>query len=323
MALRAVITDYEYPSIETERNIITGAGFELADYQAAGEDELIAATRDADAVIVQYAAITRAVIEKMTRCKMIIKYGVGYNNIDVEAAAEHGIYVCNVPDSAIDEVSNHAVAMILALSRKLTEADRALKRGEWGNKPFAPLYRLAGKTVGIVGIGALGGQVARKLAGFDVTLVAFDPAVAQAAVPGVQVEMVSLDDLCRRSDYVTLHCPLNKHTEGMFDRGRFAMMKKGACLVNTARGAVVRETDLIGALESGHLAGAGLDVFEREPLDSSSRLLSLPNVIATGHVAWYSEDSIAVLQRKAAEEVVNVLRGNKPFNPCNEPRAVR
>lgn len=320
MTATAVITDYEYPSIATEKEIITGAGFVLKDYQAKTQQELIDCTKDADAVIVQYANIDRAVIENMTRAKMIIKYGVGINNIDADAAAERGIYVCNVPDSALDEVSNQAIAMLLMLSRKMPQAMTALKEGKWGNAPFKPLFRLAGQTLGIVGFGTLGSLVARKMGNFGMTIIAHDPAVSREKAAALNVQLVSLEELCRRSDFVSLHCPHNKATEGMFNRKVFGWMKEGAYLVNTARGGVVVEEDLIEALRSGRLAGAGLDVFEKEPLDPASPLLAMPNVVATGHVAWYSENAIDILQRKVAQEVVNVLQGNKPFNPCNEPK---
>lgn len=320
MAVTAVITDYEYPNIATEREIITGAGFVLKDYQAKTQQELIDSTRDADAVIVQYADIGRAVIERMTRCKMIIKYGVGVNNIDVDAATERGIHVCNVPDSGLDEVSNHAIAMLLMLSRKTPQATAALKEGKWGNTPFKPLFRLAGQTLGIVGFGALGSLVARKMSNFGMTIIAHDPIVRGEKAAALDVDFVSLEELCRRSDFISLHCPLNRHTECMFNRETFGWMKSSAYLLNTARGGIVHEADMIDALRTGKIAGAGLDVFEKEPLDPASPLLSMPNVIATGHVAWYSENAIAILQKKVAQEVVNVLQGNKPFNPCNEPR---
>ncbi len=321
MPLKVVITDYEYPNIDTERQIISDAGYSLADYQLSGEQELMDATADADAVIVQYATITRKVIENLRHCQMIIKYGIGINNIDVAAASEQGIWVCNVPDYGLDEVSNHAVAMMLALGRQLLPADRALHQGKWGNETFRPLYRLAELTLGIVGYGALGQMVAKKMAGFGMNTLAYDPIVEKCPPMDAQpVHFVSLEELCSRSDFITIHCPLNRHTENMINSAMFEVMKPSAYLVNTARGGIINQADLVQALREKKIAGGGLDVYEKEPLDRDSPLLSLPNVILTGHVAWYSEQSIAALQRKAAEEVVNVLGGNAPFHPCNTPK---
>lgn len=318
MTCKVVITDYEYPDIDAEKRIVGAAGHELVAFQAKSGAELLAATRDADAVIVQYAAVTRAVIENMTRCRLIIKYGIGVNNIDVEAASERGIHVANVPDYGLDEVSTHASAMLLALARKLLPADRAMREGKFGNASFRPLTRFAGSVLGIVGFGALGRLVARKMSGFDLKILAFDPFLDAEQAAALGVEGTDFADLCRRSDFITVHCPLNKHTTHLFHRDVFRTMKKNACLVNTSRGGVVREADLIEALERGDIAAAALDVYDPEPPGADNPLLRLPNVIVTGHVAWYSEQAIAALQRKVAEEVVNVLAGNKPFHPCNK-----
>ncbi len=315
---KVVITDYEYPDIEAEKKIIGGAGHELLDYQAKSEAELMRITKDADAVVTQYAPINRKVIENLAHCRMIIKYGIGINNIDADAATERGIWVCNVPDYGLDEVSTHAVALILSLARKLPAADRAMKQGKFGIAHLRPLTRFAGSTLGIVGFGALGRLVAKKMSAFSLRILAYDPFLDQEQAKALGVEPASFETLCRESDYITAHCPHNKHTEHLFNRAVFQSMKKTAYFVNTSRGGVVREEDLIAALEAGEIAGAGLDVYEIEPPKPDNKLLSLPNVICTGHGAWYSEQAIAALQRKAAEEVVNVLAGNKPFHPCNK-----
>lgn len=314
---KVVITDYEYPNIDSERRIVAEADFELADYQVKTEAELMDATRDADVVIVQYATASRRVIENMTRCKAIIKYGIGVNNIDAEAASERGIYVCNVPDYGLDEVSNHAIAMLLALARKLPLADRNLRNGVWGAAALKPIMRLSECTLGLVGFGALGKLVARKMAAFGVAIVVFDPFLDSAAAQALGVEAVTIDELCRRSDFVSVHCPLTPETHHLFNRDRLKLMKPSAILVNTSRGPVVEEQALAEALRSGIIAGAGLDVYEAEPLAPDSELRSLDNAILTSHVAWYSEQAIDILQIKAAEEAVNILRGNKPFHACN------
>ena len=314
-----VITDYQYEHVEAERAIAREAGVELLARNCKTEREVIEAVRDADAVITQYCDINAAVIAEMRRCKVIVKYGIGTNNIDSEAAARKGIYACNVPDYGTDEVANHVVAMLLALAKKLNVITDAFRHGDWGYGSVIPLYRIAGSTLGLVGFGRIPMSVARKMLGFEVNVIAYDPYVSAETAKAAGVELVDFDTLCAKSDFISIHCPLTAQTTHLFNRKTFQMMKKTAFLINTARGPVIRERDLIEALEAGEIAGAGLDVFEVEPLDRQSKLLTMKNVIATPHIAWYSEQAIQAVQRKAAEEAVNVLKGNAPFNPVNKP----
>lgn len=315
--MKVVITDYEYENIDQERRIFAQAGIELADYHCKTDEELIAATRDADAVITQYCYIGKNIIDKMEHCKVISRYGIGVNNIDIDAATEKGIYVCNVPDYGIDEVSNHAIAMLLSLAKKLPIISKALRGGEWGYAGAVPLFRLSEATVGLVGFGRIPKMIAKKLRAFEVKLLAYDPYVTQEQASEFGVTMVDLDTLCKESDFISLHCPQTKETEGLFDLARFKMMKNTAFLINTSRGPVVCEKDLITALENKEIAGAALDVFEKEPVDKDSALLQLDNVIATPHCAWYSEESILALQRIIAEETVAILQGQPPKNIIN------
>lgn len=312
--LKVVITDYQYPDIDQERDIITEAGFDLMDYQVKAEDDVIPVVRDADAIITQYSIISRKVINQLNHCKMIIKYGIGVNNIDCAAAAERGIFVCNVPDYGIDEVSNHVSALILSLARKLPIITKALKNGEWGYDTAVPVFRLAGSTLGLIGLGRISTLVAKKMSGFSMNILAYDPCISINAAKKAGVTLVSFEELCKRSDFISIHCPLTKSTMHMIDKKAFSNMKKTAYLINAARGSVVCEEDLIEALELGKIAGAGIDVFEEEPVNSCNKLLYMDNVIATPHFAWYSEQAIRNLQKKVAEEVVNVLHGNLPFN---------
>ncbi|MGX8702802.1 C-terminal binding protein [Caproiciproducens sp.] len=316
--MKVVITDFEYPNVEQETKIITESGTQLQACHLKTEEEIIAAVRDADAVIVQYAVITRKIIDHMQNCKMIIKYGIGVNNIDSAAAAEKGICVCNVPDYGVDEVSNHAIALLLALAKKLPVITKALRGGDWGYTSTVPLFRLAGSTLGLVGLGRIPSLVAKKMSGFGMRILAFDPYMTPEAARERGAELVDFETLCRESDFISIHCPLTDSTTHLFDEKAFALMKKTAFLINTARGPVIEEQALIGALKSGKIAGAGLDVFETEPISQESELLRMDNVIATPHCAWYSEEAISTLQRKVAEEVVNVLGGNPPFNCTNK-----
>ena len=316
--MKVVITDFEYPNVDQERKIITKFGAQLHACHLKTPEEIAAKVEDADAVIVQYANVTKEIIARMKHCKMIIKYGIGVNNIDSEAATEKGIYVCNVPDYGVDEVSNHAIAMLMALAKKLPVVTKALKNGKWGYAPTVPLFRLNGSTLGLVGIGRIPSLVAHKMSNFGVKILAFDPYVSAEEAKKRGAELVDFKRLCQESDFISIHCPLTPSTTHLFNREAFRMMKKTAFLINTARGPVIEEDALVKALENGEIAGAGLDVFESEPIDKTNRLLQMDQVIATPHCAWYSEEAIITLQRKVAEEVVNVLAGNPPFHCTNK-----
>lgn len=315
--MKVVITDYQYENIDQEKKIFQDAGIELVEYQFKEPKDLIGLIDDADAVITQYSDINADVIENLQHCKMIIKYGIGVNNIDVDAATKKGIYVCNVPDYGVEEVSNHAVTMILALSKKLPTITRALKDGDWGYNSIVPLFRFSEATIGLVGFGRIPQLVAKKLSGFGVRILAYDPYIKEEQAKELGVTSVDFDTLCKESDYISLHCPLTAETEHLFTLDTFKKMKKTAVIVNTARGPIIKEKDLIMALQEGLIAGAGLDVFETEPVTVDNPLLHMENVIATPHCAWYSLRAIDNVQRKAAEEVANVLLGNEPWNCVN------
>lgn len=315
--MKVVITDFEYPNVDQEKKIITEFGAQLLACHLKTPEEIISAVQDADAVIVQYANITKEIIDKMQRCKMIIKYGIGVNNIDSEAATAKGIYVCNVPDYGVDEVSNQAIAMLMALAKKLPIVTKSLKGGKWGYACSVPLFRLEGSTLGLVGLGRIPSLVAHKMSNFGMKILAFDPYLTPEAAEKRGAKLVDFKTLCAESDFISIHCPLTDSTTHIFNREAFHNMKKTAFLINTARGPVIEESALIEALENGEIAGAGLDVFESEPIAKNSKLLQMDNVIATPHCAWYSEEAISTLQRKVVEEVVNILSGNKPFHCTN------
>lgn len=315
--MKAVFTDYQYENIEQEKRICREAGIEVAEYQEKCPERLIPLVKDADAVITQYSDINADVIAAMEHCRMIIKYGIGVNNIDVKAAAEKGILVCNVPDYGVEEVSDHAIALMLASNKKLPVITKALKEGDWGYTSIEPVHRFADATVGLVGFGRIPQLVASKLSGFNVRVLVYDPYVEEETVNGYHAEAVDFKSLCRQSDYISVHCPLTEETRHLFNREIFELMKAGAYLINTARGPVVCEADLKAALREGKIAGAALDVFEEEPATPDNELLQIDQVIATPHCAWYSVEATQVLQRKVAEEVVNVLLGNEPFHCVN------
>ena len=315
--MKVVITDYEYPNVDQERRIVEAAGHTLLARRTSTPEEIVAAAQDADAVITQYCVIDENIISHLRRCRVIIKYGIGINNIDADTASKHGIYVCNVPDYGVDEVSNHAIALYFALNRKLYALSGALRGGDWGYGAAVPLHRVAGSTLGLVGFGRIPQAVARKMRGFDVRILAYDPFCPAEQMQEAGVIKVEMPQLLEQSDSVFIHCPSTPETRHMFCADAFRAMKRSAFMINTARGDIIDEAALIDALRCGEIAGAGLDVFEHEPVSFDSPLLHMPNVIATPHSAWYTEESVRALQRSAAEEAVRVLNSEMPLHPCN------
>lgn len=315
---KIVITDYWYESLEMEKKVIEESEFELHDYQCKDETTLIEITRDADVVICQFAPITRRVIEKMENCKAIIRYAIGVDNIDVQAATEKGIYVCNVPDYGVDEVSNHAIALLLSLIRKINLISNSVKNGSWDYSIAKPMYRTKGRTLGLIGLGRIPSLIVKKIAGFEMRLICYDPNVKEETANKMGVKLVDLDTLIKESDYISVNCPLNEQTKHMIDANAFNMMKETAIIINTARGGVICEKDLIDALQKGKIAAAGIDVAEKEPIDTDNPLLKMDNVIVTPHFAWYSEEAVESLQRMVAQEAVRILNGEMPKNPVNK-----
>ena len=315
---KVVVTDYEYSTFAPEEAVLDKLGIKLTFEQCKTEDDVIAACKDADALINQYAPITRKVIEQLDNCKVISRYGVGFNTIDVDAATEKGIIVGNVTDYCLDEVSNHAMALLLSLARKVTLLNSSVKNGNWDFKVAVPIHRLQGQTLGLVGFGTIPQTVARKAQAFDLNVIAYDPFVSQEVAAAQNVELVTLEELCQRSDFLSVHVPLNAQTEGMISRSEFAMMKKEAFIINTARGPIIDEQALIEALQAGTIAGAGLDVLETEPIAADNPLLSMDNVSLNPHSAFYSVEAETELKRKTAENVADVLSGYYPTYLVNK-----
>lgn len=309
-----LICGLDHANILEEQDVFAAAGVRHAVVPARTEAEYLERCREADGLLIQYGAVTRRVFAGLPRLRVVVRYGVGVDGIDVAAATDHGVPVVNIPDYGTDEVANHAVALLLALARKLTRLDRQTRSGAWDVFRVGPITRLAGRTVGILGCGRIGSAVARKLGGFDVRLLGHDPYVASFP-PGVQP--VPLDRLLAESDYLTIHCPLTAETRHLINAETLARMRPTAVLINTARGGIVDTAALVEALRMGYLAGAGLDVLESEPVDPASPLLRMEQVIVTPHAAWYSEEGRSDLKRRAAEEAVRVLRGDRPRHCVN------
>lgn len=316
---KVVVTDYTYENLNIEREILSGIdGVVIEDYQYRKSEDVIKIAADCDVLVVQYADVNRAVIESLKKCRMIIRYAIGVDNIDLKAATENGIMVVNVPDYGIDEVSTYTIALLLCAVRKLPQTIDMIRDKKWNYAITKPMYRTAGKTVGLVGLGRIPSSVAKKLSGFDMNIIAYDPFVSKEHANSIGVQLVSFDRLLRESDYISVHCPLTAETRHLFNEEAFAMMKPTAYFVNTARGAIVDSDALYNALKNDRLAGAAIDVTEQEPLPADSHLRELENLIITPHIAWYTEDSIDSLKEKLANEIVRVSRGERPINVVNK-----
>lgn len=312
-----VVTDHLFPSMEDEARMFRGMDAELVVGQCREEDDVIELCRQADAILNTYARMTPRVMENLERCRVIVRFGIGYDNVAVDAATRRGIMVANTTDYCIDEVADQALAMLLACARGLFPAGRIARDGTWDLAKMPVLRRLRGQTLGLLGIGRIGTAVAARARGFGLRVAACDPCVEEAAAREAGAELTDLDTLLRTSDYVSVHAPLTPETEGMIDAGAFARMKPTAFLINVARGRIVNQADLVRALRQGDIAGAGLDVLEREPPEAGDPVTTLDNVVLTPHSAWCSEESRAEMRRRAVGQVVSVLKGELPYSLVN------
>jgi len=310
---KVVITDHDYPDLDQERKVFGAIGVEFVAGQCKDEDAVIALARDADALLNEYAKLTPKVIEALENCKIIVRYGIGVDNVNIPAATKAGIMVCNVPTYGIHEVSDHVVGLFFSSIRKIPAMSETVKKGRWNCNLGRPIYRIHGKTLGIAGFGNIARMVVQKLAPWNIKVLGYDPFISESVFKSHGVEKTSFEQLLNESDFVSAHVPHTAETFHMFSYERFKQMKRGAIFINTARGPLVDEDGLYRALQEGWLAGAALDVMEKEPPDPGHPLLSLPNVIITPHMAWYSVESAVDLQRMAAEEVARVLKGEEPL----------
>jgi D-3-phosphoglycerate dehydrogenase len=300
---RIVITDCDHPTIEIERAIFTRAGYEVELAQCRTADEVATAGAGAVALLAQYAPITDAVLAALPLVRVVGTYGASLDNVELPAAARRGLRVVNVPDYGVDEVADHTLGLILALTRGIVGLDRAVHTGIWDFRGGGELRRSSSQQVGVIGLGRIGSAVARRALALRFRVVAADP--TRPAVDGVRV--VELGELLATSDIVTVTTRLDPSTRHLLDAAALARMKPGAYLVNTSRGGVVDQAALVDALRSGHLGGAALDVLEREPITPDDPLLSLPNVVLTPHAAFYSRESLVEMKRRAAEAITVAL----------------
>jgi D-3-phosphoglycerate dehydrogenase len=307
---------WDFADCQTALNSVPARMVSLSPFE--GEDDMIGRTRDADALVVSSARVTRAVMSALEGLKVVVRTGVGYDVIDVPAATELGVIVVNIPDLWIREVANHALALLLAWNRGVVVMDRQVRGGLWGGKvPGNHTGALHGETVGIVGLGNIGSAFAQRVAALETKVIAADPYVDDKHFAALGVERVSLEALAERSDYVSVHTLLNAETRHLIGEAFFKRMKPNAILINTSRGPVVDEHALARALRDKRLAGAALDVWEEEPVNSDNPLLQMENVIATPHAAYFSSAAVAQIPRRCGEEVARVLTGQRPLNVVN------
>jgi len=311
---KVVVTDLGYASYEPEKQELAQVGAELVLAECGSVEQVADACRDADGVITRLAPVGAAAIEQMTRCRVISRYGVGVDNVDVPAATAKGIVVANVRDYCNEDVSDHALALLLSCVRKTARRDKQVRAGKWDIGAADPVWRVAGKTLGLIGYGAIARTLHRKVSGFGLAeVLAYDPYVEAGKMAQAGARKVELDELLERSDYISVHAPLTDQTRHMIGREQFAKMKPTAILVNTSRGGLIDPDALYEALKTGRINSAGIDVYEPEPPKPDCKLFELDNIVLTDHTGWYSEESQLTLQQTAARNVALVLAGKRPL----------
>jgi D-3-phosphoglycerate dehydrogenase / 2-oxoglutarate reductase len=308
MKEKAVITDWGFPHLEHEMQALGKHGVEVVAFQCKTEEEVTEAVRDADVVLTQWAPVKANAIAAMERCRGIVRYGIGLDNVDLDAAKRHGIPVRNVPDYSVNEVADHTMALLLALQRQVCDVQALVKEGLWKITPPQAFPPLRNCTLGLIGFGRIARLVAVRARSFGMNLIAFDPLVDEQVSVGHGVNMVTLSDLLSQSDIVSLHCPLTQQTKHLMNARTLGQMKPQGLLINTSRGGLVETDALLSALKMKSIAGAALDVIEEEPLSGDQELLQFKNVIINSHIAWYSSQSVVELQRLATNTAIELLQ---------------
>ncbi len=316
---KIVITDCDHAKMDEEDAVFKKAGIEWKLVQCQTEDDLIANLKGAVACCNQYAKFTEKVFAALPELKTVVRYGVGVDNVDLEAASRHGVTVCNVPDYGTFEVADHALALMMACTRKIVAGNKQVKTGGWDYAEVAPITRLSCMTVGIIGLGRIGKAFAKRVQALGCKVIGYDIDPKQVSAPEYSfIELKSEDEVLAQSDVISLHCGLNAGNDHFMNKAAFAKMKKGSVLINVARGGLVDEEALAEALQNGTLSGAGIDVTNKEPLQADSPLRSLKNAIVTPHMAWYSVQAASDLKTKCAEEAVRGALGQPLRCPVNK-----
>ena len=329
---KVVLVDYNEvlcPPQGWEGEVLSEADAEWIAGLHRSTDAVAEVAHDADVILIQTVRrlVTRQVIKGLSdRCRGIVRMGIGYDTVDVAAATERGIPVLNIPGTAVHEVAEHALAILLAVARRVAVQDRWIRSGRWDRTGLKPIHRVWGRVLGLIGFGRVARELARRASGIGLKVIAHDPYVSAEEMSTLGVDAVGLDDLLQRADYVSIHTPLNPSTRHLVGERELGLLKPGAILVNTSRGPVVDEAALVDALREGRLDAAALDVFENEPPEEDSPLRRMDNVVLTPHVAWYSEESVAGVYRCACEIAIQLIKGEWPasvVNPDVRPRWLR
>ncbi|MGN0715238.1 MAG: C-terminal binding protein [Anaerovoracaceae bacterium] len=316
---KVVITDREYETIDHEKRIFAESGLDidLFDYQYKDKDKILEVAKDADAIIVQYARMPRDLIQQLDRCKVIARYATGFDGLDLEAATEKGIYVCNVNDYCREEVATHTLALLMELSRRVSKYDRWTHSGNWYAMP-GKQHSLRNQVIGVISFGRIARAFIERIKPVCDHIWVYDEYVDPQLILDYGAVPKTFDEIVEGADYISIHCPLTPETRHMFHKDVFRRMKNTAAIINVSRGPVVSEEDLVWALGHGEIGGAALDVLETEPPAADNPLFGFDNVIITPHTAWYSVEAQAILQTTPAEEVVRVLKGEIPQNVVNK-----
>lgn len=319
--MKVVVTDHPYQSLALAEAIFAENGFEMEVLQTHDQEIIVSRTKSADAILAGMARIDSRVIGNLDHCKVIVRMGVGYDTVDVAAATARGIPVVNIPDFCTEEVSDLAMAFIILIARRVLQGRKAVRDGKWGYRAidFTGFKRINQQTLGIYGLGRIGKRVAAKARGFNIQCLACDPFRTKEAIAAEGVEKVEMDELLVRSDIITLHSPLTEETRYAFGLEQFRSMKRTAWIINTSRGPVIREEDLVKALDEKLIGGAALDVLTKEPPEKSyiDQLAARENLIITPHMGSWTWDAREDLQTKGAEEVVRALIGEAPKHVVN------
>ncbi|MFK7791031.1 MAG: C-terminal binding protein [Devosiaceae bacterium] len=316
MSFRVVVTDSIFPNLDQEEAAAGAAGANFEGFQCKSAEDVANAVAGADVAVVQFAPFTEAAAQAVKTGATIIRYGVGYDNIDVAASKVAGLKVGYVPDYCTDEVADHTAALALSLLRKLPVLDASVRAGEWAAvKHSRPLKPFSETKFGFFGIGQIGSAVLQRIKGFGFEIIAADPGLTAQEAHALGIALVDADTLLATADIITCHAPATSQTIGFFNAENFAKMQPHAFLVNTARGQLINEGDLADALREGTIQGAGLDVFAAEPLPANSPLRDVPGLILTPHSAWYSHAAIGRLQGLVAQDITRALNGEGPRKP--------
>lgn len=309
--MRFLITDFDFPDVELELGLLRDAGMEVVTAQCKSEDDVIAAAKDCDGLLVQYAPINAKVLEALPNVRIVSRFGAGFDTVNTEDARRLGVWVANSPDYGIGEVATHALGMALGLVRHIAWLDRDVRAGRWFYSSAGPIQRASDMTLGILGLGRIGKRMSYISRNVFGPIIACDPYLIDGDFPAY-VQRVSKEELFRKADIVSLHLPLNDETRGIVDGRLLGLMKKGSYLVNTARGGVVALDDALAALDSGRLDGAAFDVLPTEPPEPRHAILAHPRTLLTPHAAFYSVEGERELRRKAAQNLIDWATTGRP-----------